>query len=223
MPAPLRVSLRCPLPSAFMTLDLAAALRRRSSARRATRPEFSLGIVRRQPPLPAAVGVHDVNVARQAIRQDDDGREGDLLTIGRPAHPRKSGGQPSLPTPVGVHDPENAGIARVGRLADEGDLRTRRCGGKARPYGERRGRCLGLRAATQESEDRYSDERHERHDCGVPAPSPLPPLPRLLDQRLDKGVELPMRDGIARAVWSRWGGDGHNFLRSPIELVLLGP
>jgi hypothetical protein len=69
----------------------------------------------------------------------------------------------------------------------------------------------------------YSDERHERHDCGVPAPSALPPLPRLLDQRLDEGVELPVRDGIARALWSRWGGDGHNFLRSPIELVLLGP
>jgi hypothetical protein len=32
-----------------------------------------------------------------------------------------------------------------------------------------------------------------------------------------------MRDGIARARWSRWSGNGHNFLRSPIELVLLGP
>ena len=57
----------------------------------------------------------------------------------------------------------------------------------------------------EEREDRDSDERHERHDCGVPAPSPLRPLPRLLDQRLDKGVELPMRDGIARARGGRGG------------------
>ena len=28
-----------------------------------------------------------------------------------------------------------------------------------------------------------------------------------------------MRDGIARAVWSRGGGDGHSFLRRPIELA----
>ena len=72
------------------------------------------------------------------------------------------------------------------------------CGGKARPSGERRGRRLGLRAPSEHREERDSDQRDEGHDRHVPAPPPQPTLPRLLDQRLDKGVELPMCDGIAR-------------------------
>ena len=82
---------------------------------------------------------------------------------------------------------------------------------------------MRLRAPSEEGEERDPDERDEDRDCAAPTASPPPTLPRLLDQRLDKGVELPMCDGIAGALWSRWSGDGHNFLRSPIELVLLGP
>ena len=62
----------------------------------------------------------------------------------------------------------------------------------------------------------YEVKRYERNATTRLAP-------RLLDQRLDKGVELPMCDGIAGTGWSRWSGGGHDFLRSPIELVLLGP
>ena len=96
----------------------------RSSVRRATRPENFAGHRQGQPPLPAAVGIHDVNrrsssdpaVGRRWPRRRSVGH-------GRPAHPGKAGWPASLPTPVGVHDPESAGIAAAGRLADEGDLR----------------------------------------------------------------------------------------------------
>ena len=151
------------------------------------------GIVRRQLPLPAAVGVHDVD--RSLVEAISGvGRPWPAKAIFCPSGDQRIPGpawaKPSLPAPVGVHDLDNAAVAAAGRLADEGDLRARRCGGKARPCGERRGRRLGLRAASEEREERDSDERDEGHDCRVPASSPLRALPRLLDQRLDEGVEL---------------------------------
>ena len=80
---------------------------------------------------------------------------------------------------------------------------------------------LGLRAPSDHREERDSDERDEGHDCRVPASAALRALSGFLDQCLDEGVELPVRDGIAWARWARRGGDGHDNLRSPIELVLL--
>ena len=58
------------------------------------------------------------------------------------------------------------------------------------------GRRLGLRAPSEHREERGSDERDEGHNCRVPASATLRALPCLLDQCLDEGLELPMRDGI---------------------------
>ena len=76
-----------------------------------------------------------------------------------------------------------------------------------------------VRSRTAKTRD--SDERHERHDSRVPAPAAPRALPRLLDQRLDEGLELLAVDGIARARRARRGGDGHGCLPTPIALVLL--
>ena len=46
-------------------------------------------------------------------------------------------------------------------------------------------------------------------DCSVGEPSAPGALPRLLDQRLDEGLELLAVDRIARAGRARRGGDGH--------------
>ncbi len=117
-----------------------------------------------------------------------------------------------MPTPVGVHDPENAGIARAGRLADEGDLRRHCLRGRVQPRGECRGSSLGLRAASENREDRDSDKRDEGYDCRVSASATLRALPRFLDQRLDEGLELPVPDGIVRARRARRSGYGHGCL-----------
>ena len=127
-----------------------------------------------------------------------------------------------LPASIGVHDVQPAASLTAPRALREGDLRVRRSA-EAGSRRERRGRVLRLRAPSQEGEERDPDERDEDRDCAAPTASPPPTLPRLLDQRLDKGVELLMGDGIAGARWSGWSGDGHDNLRSPIELVLLGP
>ena len=74
------------------------------------------------------------------------------------------------------------------------------------------GARLGLRTPSDEREQRDSDQRDEGHDCPVSASATLRALPRFLDQRLDEGLELPVRDGIARARWARRSGDGHGCL-----------
>ena len=84
-------------------------------------------------------------------------------------------------------------------MADESELRACRSGGKARPHGERRGSSLRLCCALEDREERDPDQRHERRDRRVDAPPAPRALPRLLDQRLDEGLELLAVDGITRA------------------------
>ena len=108
-------------------------------------------------------------------------------------------------------------------MPDESELRACRSGGKADPCGERRGSSLRLCAAVEDREDRDSDERHQRRDRPVDAPPAPGALPRLLDQRLDEGLELLAVDGIARARRARRGGDGHSCTSDTIAIVLLAP
>ena len=75
----------------------------------------------------------------------------------------------------------------------------------------------------QEGEQRDSDERDEGHDCAVSASATLRAFPGFLDQRLDESLDLLAFEGFAAAGWAGRSGDGHNYLRSPIELVLLSP
>ena len=69
------------------------------------------------------------------------------------------------------------------------------------------------RAPPEHRDERASDEHDEGHDRRVPASSALCALPRFLDQRLDEGLELLMRDGIAWSRQGRRGGEGHDNLR----------
>ena len=73
----------------------------------------------------------------------------------------------------------------------------------------RRRSSLRLCAALEDREHRDSDERQERRGRPVDAPPAPGALPRLLDQRLDEGLELLAVDGIARARRARRGSDGH--------------
>ena len=186
----------------------------------------------RQPPLPSAVGVHDVDRALAERRRPGGNPvadEGDPPPVGRPGRTRllsarfSAINQPALPAAVGVHDVDNAAITADGRLADEGDLRARRCGGKARPCGECRGSSLGLRAPSEQREERDSDERDEGHDCPVAASATLRALPRFLDQRLDEGLELLASTGSL----GRGGRGGAVTVTAAsltqIALVLLAP
>ena len=88
---------------------------------------------------------------------------------------------------------------------------------------ERRGSTLRLCAALEDREDRDSDERHQRRGSPVDAPPAPGALPRLLDQRLDEGLELLAVDGIARAGRARRGSDGHSCTSDTIAIVLLAP
>src|SRR5580765_3843403 len=114
-----------------------------------------------------------------------------------------SGSQALLPTPVGVHDPENPDVAAAG-LADEGDprFRLRACG--ARPSGERGRRRLGLRAPVDYCSEHDRNQRDERHDCPVPPMATTLLSPRLLDQRLDEGLDLLTVERPAVRNLGRW-------------------
>ena len=147
-----------------------------------------------QPLLSASVGVHDVDVARAVL----PGRERDLLAIGRPAHARKGGRQPSLPAAVGVHDIDHADVAGVERLTDESHLRTCRTGGKAWPSCGHSGSTLRLCRAVEDREDDDPDERNGGCACSVREASASRAPLRLLDKRLDEGLELFAVDRIAR-------------------------
>ncbi len=167
--------------------------------------------VARQPPFPAAVGVDDVDLDVAIGGCIGAGNElavvvtleGDLLPVGRPGRPRERvARQPPLAASVGVHHVERDGATATARGVhgpDESELRACRSGGKAGPCGERGGSILGLCAALEDREDRDSDERHQRRDGPVDAPPAPGALSRLLDQRLDQGLELLAVDGIARA------------------------
>jgi hypothetical protein len=94
---------------------------------------------------------------------------------------------------------------RLERGAGECDPRRPHLRGRVQPRRDRGGRSLGLRAASEHRDERDSDERDEGHDCRVLASATPRALPRFLDQRLDKSLELPRRDGI---VWSAVGEAG---------------
>ena len=98
---------------------------------------------------------------------------------------------------------------------------------KGRASGERRGRRLGLRAPSEQREERATDERDEGHDRRASASATALLSPRLLDQRLDEGFDLFAVERLAVASLrrlrgrTRRGGNSHACLHSNIELVLL--
>ena len=137
---PLRVRLRSPLPSAFMTWSSSPEGRWSRSKAIICPSGDQRGApvvprIARQPPLLAPVGVHDVDlVVAGAVAEEDD-----LPPVGRPGGVRSELGgnsriawpgfqQPPLPAPVRVDDVEpDVSTAR----SEEGDLRLcrRRRGG----------------------------------------------------------------------------------------------
>jgi hypothetical protein len=155
-----------------------------------------------QPPKPASVGVDEES--RLIVR------DGDRLPVERSdgtCAARLESRHEALLTSVGVHDVELVGCAsdRLERGAGECDPRRPHLRGRVQPRRDRGGRSLGLRAASEHRDERDSDERDEGHDCRVLASATPRALPRFLDQRLDKSLELPRRDGI---VWSAVGEAG---------------
>ena len=77
-------------------------------------------------------------------------------------------------------------------------------------WGGRPGGALGLRGVVEDGEDRDPEHGCEDDAGRVRQPPPPGAAPRLLDQRLDEGLELVAVDRIARARRAgRGGGDGH--------------
>ena len=87
-----------------------------------------------------------------------------------------------------------------------------------RPRGDAGCDCA-LRPRTAKSATPTSATRG--NDCPVPPSATPGSLSGFLDERLDEGLELPVRDGIARARWARRSGDGHGCLPDSVALVLL--
>ena len=86
---------------------------------------------------------------------------------------------------------------------------------------------LRCRATVEEDEDNHADESRERCERPVPAMATALLSPRLLDQRLDEGLDLLAFERLAVASLrrlrgrTRRGGNSHACLHSNIELVLL--
>ena len=77
----------------------------------------------------------------------------------------------------------------------EGDLRARRSGRGAWLRAAAGGGCLRVRGAVEDDEDRDSDEHRGRRDRHEKEPAPTCAAPRLLDQRLDQGLDSSRSTG----------------------------
>ena len=192
---------------------------RRSSARRATRREqLRPSWAVREVLLAASVGVHDVDAAPLRLRRRSSARRVTRQGVGVPA--RVSSRFP-LPSAFTTKSPPDLAVPKRTGVLMKAILERRRCGGNARSAANAGDAVSGLRRALEGREDRDPDQRHERHERRVDAPPTPGALSRLLDQRLDEGLDLLAIDGIARTRRARRSGNGHGCLPDSVALVLL--
>src|SRR5262249_25206314 len=197
--------------------------------------------VPRQPPQAGAVGVDHVDLVLAAAgwharRTAAKGplAEHDLPSVRRPLGCRpRIAGQPSQAASVGIDDVELEQVWRSGTIegrpatAEKRDPRCPHMPARADPGRDRRRRGLRRSTAIEKGEDANAYESHEYCDRPVPATATTVPAPRLLDQRLDEGLDLVAFERLAagsralRRGQTRRGGDGHASHRFTNELVLL--
>ena len=217
--SPFGVSLRFCLPSAFMTWMPCLLLKaNRFPVRRPDRAAV-------EAPLAAHVPKTGPVDAHEETTESGRGRpRREVRSVGCPddARSRLTALARRAIRFVGVHM-EFFGRGRGERGAHEGDPGV---DPRGRPAGPRGKPGAGLRpcSALENDKDRDADERcRSREQPRRPGAAGAGALPRLLDQRLDQGLELLAVDGIAGARRARRGSDGHGCTSDTIAIVLLAP